>query len=186
MTPAPSVKRKVARGALLCSQGRGQDGESRCDVRLSSIRARAVHDQLTPSRAGRASRGFRREHAVLSLSPPFPREKGNRKIESEKPSSAFRDFLSPGAGVTPAEGSLKPTAGFKLNQVISPSLTTTRRPRRLARSRVGRSASSRASCSSCSRIRFSLRGRRIRASRPRPDGRMISRSGPVTRPAATS
>jgi hypothetical protein len=30
-------------------------------------------------------------------------------------SSTFRDFFSPGAGVTPAEGSVKPTAGFTLN-----------------------------------------------------------------------
>jgi hypothetical protein len=30
--------------------------------------------------------------------------------ESEKSSSTFRDFFSPGAGVTPAEGSVKPTA----------------------------------------------------------------------------
>jgi hypothetical protein len=27
-------------------------------------------------------------------------------------SSPFCDFLSPGAGVTPVEGSMKPTAGF--------------------------------------------------------------------------
>jgi hypothetical protein len=30
-------------------------------------------------------------------------------------------FLILGAGVTPAEGSVKPTAGFTLNNVISPS-----------------------------------------------------------------
>jgi len=30
-------------------------------------------------------------------------------------SSTFRDFLLLGAGVTPAEGSVKPTAGFTLN-----------------------------------------------------------------------
>ena len=36
-------------------------------------------------------------------------------------SSPFRDFLSLGAGVTPAEGSVKPTAGFTLDEVIYPS-----------------------------------------------------------------
>jgi hypothetical protein len=41
--------------------------------------------------------------------------------ESEMSSSTFRDFFSLGAGVTPAEGSVKPTAGFTLNKVISPS-----------------------------------------------------------------
>ena len=35
-------------------------------------------------------------------------------------SSTFRDFLLLGAGVTPAEGSVKPTAGFTFNQVICP------------------------------------------------------------------
>ena len=34
------------------------------------------------------------------------------ELESEMSSSTFRDFFSPGAGVTPAEGSVKPTAGF--------------------------------------------------------------------------
>jgi len=32
-------------------------------------------------------------------------------------SSPFCDFLSLGAGVTPAEGSVKPTAGFTFNKV---------------------------------------------------------------------
>jgi len=36
-------------------------------------------------------------------------------------SSPFCDFMLLGAGVTPAEGSVKPTAGFTLNQVIFPS-----------------------------------------------------------------
>src|SRR5258708_28537412 len=36
-------------------------------------------------------------------------------------SSTFRDFFSLGAGVTPAEGSVKPTAGFTFYKVISPS-----------------------------------------------------------------
>jgi hypothetical protein len=31
-------------------------------------------------------------------------------------SSTFRDFLTLGAGVTPAQGSVKPTAGFTLKQ----------------------------------------------------------------------
>src|ERR1700686_3880094 len=35
-------------------------------------------------------------------------------------SSIFRDFFSPGAGVTPAEGSVKPTAGFTFNKMIYP------------------------------------------------------------------
>ena len=43
------------------------------------------------------------------------------------PKSSNRDEVphllrSPGAGVTPAEGSVKPTAGFALNKVIYPSL----------------------------------------------------------------
>jgi hypothetical protein len=36
-------------------------------------------------------------------------------------SSTFRDFFPLGAGVTPAEGSVKPTAGFTFNKVIYPS-----------------------------------------------------------------
>jgi hypothetical protein len=66
---------------------------------------------------------------------PFPRGKGNNREErgggtgilrfalndtrtepeSERSSSTFRDFFSLGAGVTPAQGSLKPTVGFILN-----------------------------------------------------------------------
>src|ERR1700729_2335544 len=42
-------------------------------------------------------------------SPVFPPEP-----ESEMSSSTFRDFLPLGAGVTPAEGSVKPTAGFHI------------------------------------------------------------------------
>ncbi len=34
-------------------------------------------------------------------------------------SSTFRDFFSLGAGVTPAEGSVKPTAGFTYDKVVS-------------------------------------------------------------------
>jgi hypothetical protein len=44
-----------------------------------------------------------------------------KEPESKMASSPFCDFLSLGAGVTPAEGSVKPTAGFTLNRVISPS-----------------------------------------------------------------
>ena len=36
-------------------------------------------------------------------------------------SSPFCDFFSLGAGVTPAEGSVKPTAGFTFNQVPLPA-----------------------------------------------------------------
>src|SRR5258708_1143709 len=36
----------------------------------------------------------------------------------------FATFLSLGAGVTPAEGSVKPTVGFTLSKVIYPSLTS--------------------------------------------------------------
>jgi hypothetical protein len=36
-------------------------------------------------------------------------------------SSPFYDFLLLGAGVTTAQGSVKPTAGFIFNKVISPS-----------------------------------------------------------------
>src|ERR1700733_891931 len=39
--------------------------------------------------------------------------------ESEMASSPFCDFLSLGAGVTRAQGSVKPTAGFTFNKVIS-------------------------------------------------------------------
>jgi hypothetical protein len=55
---------------------------------------------------------------------PFPRGKGNNRgegtalspqPESEMSSSTFRDFFSPGAGVTPVQGSVKPTAGFTYN-----------------------------------------------------------------------
>jgi hypothetical protein len=56
VTPAPSEKRKVARGALLCSQGRGLDGvRNRSAIRLSSIMVSLANDQLTPSRAGRGT-----------------------------------------------------------------------------------------------------------------------------------
>jgi len=45
-----------------------------------------------------------------------------KEPESEMASSTFRDFFfSLGAGVTPAEGSVKPTAGFTFNYVIYPS-----------------------------------------------------------------
>ena len=45
-------------------------------------------------------------------SPPEP--------ESEMSSSTFRDFFSLSAGLSPAEGSVKPTAGFTLNKVNWP------------------------------------------------------------------
>src|SRR3984957_19575183 len=41
-----------------------------------------------------------------------------KEPESKMASSPFCDFLILGAGVTPAEGSVKPTAGFTFNQVI--------------------------------------------------------------------
>ena len=58
---------------------------------------------------------------------PEPSGKGNRIMilcDLEQ-SSALRATLrlTLGAGVTPAEGSVKPTAGFTFNQVISPSPT---------------------------------------------------------------
>ena len=37
---------------------------------------------------------------------------------SEMASSTLRDFFPLGAGVTPAEGSVKPTAGFTYNQAL--------------------------------------------------------------------
>jgi hypothetical protein len=40
---------------------------------------------------------------------------------SKKASSPFCDFFLLGAGVTPAEGSVKPTAGFTFNQVPIPT-----------------------------------------------------------------
>jgi hypothetical protein len=50
------------------------------------------------------------------MPPPFPQEP-----ESEMAASTFRDFLSLGAGVTPAEGSVKPIAGFTFDEVPSRS-----------------------------------------------------------------
>ena len=44
------------------------------------------------------------------------------RIPMARPTRAFSFLKTPGAGVTPAEGSAKPTAGFTLNQVIYPSL----------------------------------------------------------------
>ncbi len=35
-----------------------------------------------------------------------------KEPESKRASSPFCDFFSPGAGVTPAEGNVKPTVGF--------------------------------------------------------------------------
>jgi hypothetical protein len=55
---------------------------------------------------------------------PFPSGKGNRIYlsESEMASSPFCDLIL-GAGVTPAQGSVKPTAGFTFNQVNCPAHT---------------------------------------------------------------
>jgi hypothetical protein len=48
----------------------------------------------------------------------LPEGEGEPELESERSSSTFRDFLTLGAGLSPAEGSVKPTAGFTFNQVI--------------------------------------------------------------------
>ena len=65
-----------------------------------------------------ASRKIRGPSAGLGMT----QEAGNRKRTSEqKGVPPFCDFLSLGAGVTPAEGSVKPTAGFTFNRVIYPS-----------------------------------------------------------------
>jgi hypothetical protein len=47
-----------------------------------------------------------------------------KEAESKMASSTFRDFFPLGAGVTPAEGSVKPTAGFTFDKVIYPSPIT--------------------------------------------------------------
>jgi hypothetical protein len=44
-----------------------------------------------------------------------------KEPQSKRASSPFCDFFSLGAGVTPAEGSMKPTAGFILIKFRSPS-----------------------------------------------------------------
>src|SRR5579863_5304918 len=51
-----------------------------------------------------------------------------KEPQSKRASSPFCDFRLLGAGVTPAEGSVKPTAGFTLNEVIYPSHSSTLRP----------------------------------------------------------
>jgi len=38
-----------------------------------------------------------------------------KNLRAKRASSPFCDFLTLGAGVTPAEGSVKPTAGFTFN-----------------------------------------------------------------------
>jgi hypothetical protein len=47
-----------------------------------------------------------------------------KESESERASSPFCDFFSLGAGVIPAEGSVKPTAGLTFSKVIYPSPLT--------------------------------------------------------------
>jgi|HubBroStandDraft_1064217.scaffolds.fasta_scaffold57932_2 hypothetical protein len=56
---------------------------------------------------------------------PFPRGKGNRTIEGARRAT---DFLIVGAGLSPAEGSVKPTAGFTFDKVIFPSRKKRGRP----------------------------------------------------------
>jgi hypothetical protein len=60
--------------------------------------------------AGLLSRKITGEVISKAATPP--------ELESEMASSTFCDFFSLGAGVTPAEGSVKPTAGFTFNQVL--------------------------------------------------------------------
>jgi hypothetical protein len=72
---------------------------------------------------GGASAGVEKDPGSLD----FARDDTRRRMTQEKnlrakrASSPFCDFFSLGAGVTPAEGSVKPTVGFTLNQVIYPS-----------------------------------------------------------------
>jgi hypothetical protein len=56
---------------------------------------------------------------------PLPRGKGNRTIEGARRAT---DFLIVGAGLSPAEGSVKPTAGFTFDKVIFPSRKKRGRP----------------------------------------------------------
>ena len=65
---------------------------------------------LTPSLEGRGTIAIERN---VSTSP-------KRTLEQNGVLAILRLIL--GAGVTPAEGSVKPTAGFTFNKVIYPSL----------------------------------------------------------------
>jgi hypothetical protein len=80
-------------------------------MRSAGERTRLVRCGPQPSPTARVTAGrLPREvsgEVVTRASSPEP--------ESEMASSTFRDFLSLGAGVTPAEGSVKPTAGFTFN-----------------------------------------------------------------------
>jgi hypothetical protein len=93
-----------ARRATLLSGAVTRWRAYRCAVRLSSIRVRSAHDQLTPSLEGR---GTGCGKGTLTT-------KSNRDEVPHLP-------LIPGAGVTPAQGSVKPTVGFTFNKVIYPS-----------------------------------------------------------------
>ena len=81
-----------------------------------------MHRNLTPNPfpSGKGNR--------IIGSNPFARGKENnrgRKVLSINPSAGTKSrivFFSLGAGLSPADGSVKPTAGFTLDQVICPSL----------------------------------------------------------------
>jgi hypothetical protein len=64
-----------------------------------------------------ASRKIRGPSASLGMTQKTALNDARKEPQSKRASSPFCDFFSPGAGVTPAQGSLKPTAGFKLNKV---------------------------------------------------------------------
>ena len=103
------------------AEKRLRNGDSRAPRFASPTQRPAVQSDVSARRTSRS--GARH----------FPRHGNSRKnlqrrtvkhafppaVLSEMASSTFRDFLPLGAGVTPAEGSVKPTAGFTYNGVPS-------------------------------------------------------------------
>jgi hypothetical protein len=65
--------------------------------------------------------GMTQEEHGMTQDDTRRRMTGKKNLRAKKASSPFCDFFSLGAGVTPAQGSVKPTAGFTSNKVISPS-----------------------------------------------------------------
>ena len=63
------------------------------------------------------------EYDIKFIPVPLPAREGEPDLCDREQSSALRATLRLllRAGVTPAEGSVKPTAGFTFNKVISPS-----------------------------------------------------------------
>ena len=74
VTPAPSEKRKVARGALLCSTGAAARGEDK-GVMFRESRATSP---LTPLPSGEGNQRMRDEETRNLTPNPFPSRKGDR------------------------------------------------------------------------------------------------------------